>query len=429
MNLTPLEFISQEKFQSFKPGFDRIRILLEKLGHPERKLRFVHVAGTNGKGSVCACISSILSKSGYKTGLYISPYVICWNERIQIDGRYISDEEFSEAVSIVGPAAEAMEDPPSQFELETALALWYFAHQGCDFAVMEVGMGGEWDATNVIPSPEAAVLCAIALDHTAVLGSTVAEIASVKAGIIKPGCDVVSYGNEPEAQNVIEAACREKGCRCFRPDFSRIQVRERTLTGIVFDYAAYTGLHLPLAGTYQPKNAALAVETVEILRTRGFSITENSIRNGLAAVHWPGRFELLRRDPVFILDGSHNPQGMEATVQSLKLFFPEKKLWFLMGIMADKDVHGVARLLAPLAAGFATVEPPNPRAMKPSELADLLTDDTGVSARPFSHIDDGTAWIIDQAGKDGVCVALGSLYFSSQVRTAVKAISERAGQG
>ena len=201
--MTPLEYLSQEKFQSFKPGFDRVERLLEALGHPERKLRFFHVAGTNGKGSTCACVSSILTKAGYRTGLYISPFVVCWNERVQIDGQYISDEEFAQAVAAVGAAAEAMDDLPSQFELETALALWHFARRGCDLAVMEVGMGGAWDATNVIPAPEAAVLCAIALDHTAVLGNTVGEIAAVKAGIIKPGCDVVSYGNEPEAEKVM----------------------------------------------------------------------------------------------------------------------------------------------------------------------------------------------------------------------------------
>ena len=172
--MTPLEYISQEKFQGFKPGFDRVLALLERLGHPERKLRYVHVAGTNGKGSTCACMASILKEAGYRTGLYISPFVICWNERVQVNGEYISDGEFARAVEAIAPIADSMEDPPSQFELETALALWYFADRGCDFAVMEVGMGGAWDATNVIPSPEAAVLCAIALDHTAVLGSTVA---------------------------------------------------------------------------------------------------------------------------------------------------------------------------------------------------------------------------------------------------------------
>ncbi len=419
--MTPLEYISQEKFQSFKPGFDRVRVLLDKLGHPEEKLRYVHVAGTNGKGSVCACVSSILTKAGYRTGLYISPYVICWNERVQVDGVYITDGEFREAVEAIRSAAESMEDPPSQFELETALALWHFAKEGCDFAVMEVGMGGAWDATNVIPSPEAAVLCAIALDHTAVLGSTVAEIAEVKAGIIKPGCDVVSYGNEPEAEAVVDRVCREKGCRHVTPDFESIRVRERELTGVRFDYKNREDLYLPLAGTYQPRNAALAIETAEVLRSRGFSIPEEAVREGLAAVRWPGRFELLRRDPLFILDGSHNPQGMEATVESLRAFFPGRKLWFLMGIMADKDVHSVARLLAPLAAGFAAVEPPNPRAMKPEELAALLEEDTGAIALAFPTIREGVDWVLRQAGPEGVCAALGSLYFSGEVRAAVDA--------
>lgn len=420
--MTPLEYLSQEKFQSFKPGFDRVERLLEALGHPEKKLRFVHVAGTNGKGSTCACIASILTKAGYRTGLYISPFVVCWNERVQINGQYISDEEFAQAVAAVGAAAEAMEDLPSQFELETALALWHFARRGCDFAVMEVGMGGAWDATNVIPAPEAAVLCAIALDHTAVLGNTVGEIAAVKAGIIKPGCDVVSYGNEPEAEKVIDEVCRSKGCRHFRPDFRRITVLERSLTGVRFHYAAHRDLFLPLAGTYQPNNAALAIETAEVLRTRGYGISNAAIREGLAAVRWPGRFELIHRDPLFILDGSHNPQGMLATVESLKTFFPGQKLWFLIGIMADKDVRSVARLLAPLAAGFAAVEPPNPRAMKAGELAALLSAETGAPALPFPTIGEGAAWVLAQAGKDGVCAALGSLYFSAQVREAVTAL-------
>ena len=418
--MTPLEYISQEKFQGFKPGFDRVQTLLEKLGHPERKLRYVHVAGTNGKGSVCACTASILKEAGYKTGLYISPFVICWNERVQVNGEYITDAEFAEAVAAIAPAADSMEDPPSQFELETALALWFFAHKGCEIAVMEVGMGGAWDATNVIPSPEAAVLCAIALDHTAVLGGTVAEIAEVKAGIIKPGCDVVSYGNEPDAEKVIDRVCREKGCRHFRPDFGKITVTERALTGVTFDYAAHKGLFLPLAGTYQPRNAALAVETAEVLRTRGLHISKENIRDGLRNVRWPGRFELIRREPLFILDGSHNPQGMEATAESLRAFFPDRKLWFLMGIMADKDVHSVAKMLGPIAAGFAAVEPPNPRAMKPAELAALLEADTGVPARPFDSIAEGAAWVIGQAGPEGVCAALGSLYFSPQVREAVE---------
>ncbi len=421
--MTPLEYITQDKFQGFKPGFDRMNALLDGLGHPEKKLRYVHVAGTNGKGSVCSCLASILHESGYLTGLYTSPYVICWNERVQVGREYISDGDFARAVDVIRPVADAMDDPPSQFELETALALWYFAERGCDFAVLEVGMGGAWDATNVIPAPEAAVLCAIALDHTAVLGKTVAEIASVKSGIIKPGCDVVSYGNEPDADAVFERVCSENGCRLTRPDFSSLTVHGMGLDGIRFGYKAYDDLFLPLAGSYQPRNAALAVETALVLRSRGISIPDEAIFTGLRLVRWPGRFELLRRDPVFILDGSHNPQGMDATVDSIKLHFPGRKLWFLLGVMADKDVAGIARLLGPLAAGFAAVEPPNPRAMKPRALADLLREQTGVTAVPFDTIDEGAAWVVEQAGRDGVCAALGSLYFSGEVRAAVEKLA------
>ncbi len=420
MAMTPLEYISQERFQGFKPGFDRIHALLDGLGHPERKLRYVHVAGTNGKGSTSACIASVLREAGYRVGLYTSPYVICWNERIQVDGQYIPDADFAEAVEAIQPVADSMEDAPSQFELETALAFWYFVRRGCEIAVMEVGMGGAWDATNVIPAPEAAVLCAIALDHTAVLGKTVAEIASVKSGIIKSGCDVISYGNEPEAEAVIAEKCREQGCRLFLPDFSQLTLLEQELDALRFSYGRYPELTLPLVGSYQPKNAALAITAIEVLRTRGYRISDEAVVSGLKSVRWPGRFELLRRDPVFILDGSHNPQGMEATVESLKAHFPGKKLWFLMGVMADKDVHGIARLLGPLAAGFAAVEPPNPRAMKPQELATLLRTDTGAEAQAFDSIEAGADWVLRQAGKDGICAALGSLYFSAQVREAVR---------
>lgn len=417
-----LAYLSSERFQGFKPGFSRTQTLLKALGNPERKLKFVHVAGTNGKGSVSACLASILHQAGYHTGLYTSPYVVRWNERVQVDGEDISDDALEEAVDALRPIADAMDDAPSQFELETALALWHFARRGCAIAVLEVGMGGAWDATNVIPAPEAAVLTAIGLDHCAVLGNTIGEIAGVKSGIIKPGCDTVSYGESEEAEVVIAEACRKAGCRLFHPDYSALRLRGLDLGGCHFDYGKYTDLFLPLAGAYQPKNAALAITTAEVLRTRGWAISDGAIRAGLSAVRWPGRFELLRREPVFILDGSHNPQGMAATVESLRAHFGSRKLTFLIGVMADKDVRGIARLLGPLAAGFVAVEPPNPRAMKPETLAALLTEETGVHALPCQCIPDGVAEAVRQAGKDGVVAAIGSLYFSSQVREAVAAL-------
>ena len=427
MDQTPLEFFSQPRFQGFKPGFSRTQALLDALGNPEKKLKYVHVAGTNGKGSVSSCLASILSAAGYKTGLYTSPYVVCWNERVQVCGEYISDAELREAVSVIRPAAEAMEDAPTQFEVETALALWYFAHVKCDIAVLEVGMGGAWDSTNVIPAPEAAVLCAIGLDHTGVLGSTLGEIAGVKSGIIKPGCTVASYGSGDEAEAVIAARCAELGCPIKRPDFSSLVSLRPGLEGCRFDYGRYKDLFVPLAGTYQPRNAALAVTAAELLAGRGWNITETSIREGLAAVRWPGRFEILRRDPIFILDGSHNPHGMTATVESLRTYFGGKKLWFVVGVMADKDVTGIADLLGPLAAGFAAVEPPNPRAMKPVSLADLLRRETGAEAIPFTTIEAGVNWVLNRAkAEGGAAAALGSLYFSAQVRGAVEAWGQTA---
>ena len=421
-----LDFFSQERFQGFKPGFARTQALLDALGNPERELKYVHVAGTNGKGSVCACLSSILTAAGYKTGLYTSPYVVCWNERVQVNGEYISDSDLLEAIEAVRPIAETMDDAPTQFEVETALAIWWFAHVRCDIAVLEVGMGGEWDATNVIPAPEAAVICAIGLDHTGTLGNTPAEIAGVKAGIIKPGCAVASYGSGEEAEAVIEARCAEKGCPLVRPDLSQLGNLRPGLEGCLFNYGAYKDLFVPLAGTYQPRNAALAVTAAELLRSRGWNITETHIREGLASVRWPGRFEVLRRDPIFILDGSHNPHGMTATAESLRTYFRGEKLWFVMGVMADKDVAGIARLLAPMAAGFAAVEPPNPRAMKPVSLADLLRRETGAEAIPFTTIEAGVDWVLSKAKAGGAAAALGSLYFSAQVRGAVEAWGQTA---
>ena len=425
MAQTPLDFFAQPRFQGFKPGFSRTQALLDALGNPEKQLRFVHVAGTNGKGSVCACLSSILTAAGYKTGLYTSPYVVCWNERVQVNGEYISDADLMEAVEHIRPFAEGLEDAPTQFEVETALALWYFAHVQCDIAVLEVGMGGEWDSTNVIPAPEVAVLCAIGLDHTGVLGNTPAEIAGVKSGIIKPGCSVASYGSGQEAEAVIAARCTALGCPLERPDFSRLGDLRPGLEGCRFRYGDYRDLFIPLAGTYQPRNAALAVTAAELLRGRGWNITEQHIRDGLKNVRWPGRFEVLRRDPIFILDGSHNPHGMAATAESLRTYFGGEKLWFVMGVMADKDVSSIARLLAPLAAGFAAVEPPNPRAMKPDALADLLRRETGATAIPFTTIDAGVNWALNRArSTGGTAAALGSLYFSGQVRSAAEAWSQ-----
>ena len=413
-----LAYIHSVNWQTSKPGLERTTELLQKLGNPENKLKFVHIAGTNGKGSTAACVAAIMQKAGYKTGLYTSPYILRFNERMQINGEHISDDELIELTEEIRPYADAMEDVPTEFEVITALAMQYFYRHRCDIVVLEVGLGGELDATNVIEPPECAVITAIGLDHTAVLGNTLAEIAYAKAGIIKEGCDVVTYRAEPEVEEVFERTCREKHARLFKADFGRIRVHSYELDAVHFDFEPYRSISLPLVGTYQPKNAAVAITAVERLRQRGWQVTDEDIVEGLRHVFWPGRFEILMREPTFVLDGAHNPHGMVATTESLKTYFGGKKLIFVMGVMADKDVRGMIGLLAPLAKEFIAVEPHNSRAMQPEELKAII-ENFGVPARTFPTVEEGVDAALKAAGKDDVIAALGSLYFSADIRKAV----------
>ena len=412
-----LAYIHGVQWRGQKPGLDRIRTLLNHLGHPEERLKFVHIGGTNGKGSTAALMESVLRKAGYRTGLYTSPFINRFNERIRVDGQEITDEALELIVNEIRPFADAMEDLPSEFELITAVAMVYFSRMGCDIVVLEVGMGGEFDATNVIPCPEVAVLTAIGLDHTAVLGPTVADIARTKSGIIKEGGDVVSYGHLPEADAEIEAACQRNHATLWPVDFDRLVLKDLTLDERTFDLGPIQDLKMPLLASYQPKNAAVAVTALSVLAHKGWHITEQNIRDGFAAVRWPGRFEVLGRHPIFLLDGSHNPQGTAATVESLQELFPGQKFVFLLSIMADKDVDTMLSLLAPLAQQFFTVTADNPRAMPADQLTDKLQA-LGCRAECCASIPEAVAAAQGAAGYDGRVCALGTLYFSGDVRRA-----------
>jgi dihydrofolate synthase/folylpolyglutamate synthase len=416
-----LEYIHSVKWQGSKPGLDRTRELLKMLGNPEKRLKFVHIAGTNGKGSTAAIIASVLQAAGYMTGLYTSPYILRFNERMQVNGKHITDEELTRLTDEIRPFADSMADSPTEFELITALAMKHFLYSGCDFVVLEVGLGGELDSTNVIYTPEVAVITAIGLDHTAELGGTIAEIASAKAGIIKPGGDVVIYDENPEAADVFAARCAGVGARLTRTDFSRLRITDIGFDGVSFDFSPYTKLFLPLAGSYQPKNAALAITAIESLRRRGYDISDDALARGVAAVDWPGRFEILGKNPVFVLDGAHNPHGIAATADSLRHHFGDKKLVFLVGVMADKDVDAMMGFIAPLARSFVAVKPQNPRAMDAAALADKLRG-FNVPATSYDTIAGGVRAAVDDAGADGAVVALGSLYFSGDVRDAALAL-------
>ena len=449
-----LDYIHAIHWQGHKPGLERTQTLLEALGRPQDKLRFVHIAGTNGKGSTAAMLDSCLRQAGYKTGLFTSPFINRFNERIQIDGQPIPDQDLVRLVERVQPVAQAMTDLPTEFELITALGMLYFAQQHCDIVVLEVGLGGTLDSTNiiaapecavitalgmlyfaqqhcdivvlevglggaldstnVIAAPECAVITALGMDHVKELGPTLADIAAAKAGIIKPGCPVVSYGGEPEADKVIADVAQARHAPLSVVDFGRLHRTSSSLDGLVFDFDGMEGLTLPLLASYQPRNAAVAITALRVLRNRGWNIPDEAIRRGLAQVSWPGRFELLRRDPPFLLDGSHNAHGMRATVASLRERFPGEKFVFLISIMADKDSDDMLKLLLPLAKCFVTVTAPSPRAIPAADLAAQITALGGV-AEAADTIPAGVHRA-DALADGGPVAALGTLYFSGPVR-------------
>ena len=411
-----LSYIHSICWKGSKLGLDRTRELLGKLDDPQKELKFIHIAGTNGKGSTAAMLSSILEEAGYRVGLYTSPFINRFNERMQVNHQPIPDEELAALTEYVRPHADAMADSPTEFELITALAMVWFARQKCDIVVLEVGMGGELDSTNIIDVPEAAVIAAMGMDHVKELGPTMADIARAKAGIIKEGGRVVSYGGNPEADEVIAAVCRARKASLRQPDFSAIVPGDFGLEGQTFSYKGWRGLRIPLVGAYQMNNAAVVLETVEVLRQRGWSVSDEAVRQGLADTRWPARFEVLRRDPVFIVDGGHNPHGIRATAESLSRLFPGRKITFVTGVMADKDVEHILGLIVPLADQFFTVRPDNPRAMDAGELAARI-EAMGAKATACASVQDGVDRAIQAEGPHGVACALGSLYMSGEVRS------------
>lgn len=413
-----MEYIHQVTWRGSKFGLERTNELLERIGNPHKKLKFVHVAGTNGKGSTCAMIAKTLTLAGYNTGLYISPFINDFNERMQINGLPISNSLLAEITSFIKPHAEAMADPPTEFELITVIAIEYFLRSKADIVVFEVGMGGELDSTNVIDTPELAIITNIGFDHMRELGSTIQQIASAKAGIIKSGGDVLIYDQNPEADEVFAATCLAKDARLHITDHNRVSNIVAALDALTFDCKPYGTFRCGLVGTYQTKNAAVSITAIELLQQKGWKISEQNLKDGLLSVRWPARFELLRRNPIFIADGGHNPQGIAAVAASLREHFVNQKITFLMGVMADKDIPQMLDQLVPLAKAFVTVTPDNLRALNADVLAAMLQE-RGLNAVSCGSVEEGVARAIELAGDSGIVCALGSLYLLGDVRKAL----------
>ena len=405
------------------PGLSRTRNLLDLMGNPQNKLKFVHIAGTNGKGSTAAMTASVLQKAGYRVGLYTSPYIYKFNERMQINGEPISDEELTQITAWVKPMAQSMEESPTEFELVSCIAFEYFMRNRCDIVVLEVGMGGALDSTNVINAPEVAVITNIGLDHTDVLGDTVEKIAETKAGIFKTGCDAVVYRSNPSVEAVFEQVCKEKNIPLTKADFQGLRLVSHGLTGQVFDCGSRKALELPLLGDHQLHNAAVVLSVLDRLIARGWKLTEENIRQGLKDTSWPGRFDVMQEDPLFIIDGGHNPQCIEALVKNIEDYLADKKVVVLTGVLKDKDYADMYKPVMPLVQEFVCITPPNPRKLEAHLLAQYLQE-KGAIATGCDTIEQGVLTAMEKAGRDGVVLCFGSLYSIGAIRDALEAVTK-----
>ncbi len=411
-----IEYIHSVSWNKSRPGLSRTTELLRLMGNPEKNMKFIHIVGTNGKGSTAKMLSSVLTDAGYKTGLYVSPYVIKFNERIQLDGEMIPDEDLSEITEYVKGFADSMEDHPTEFELVTAIGFEFFARKNADIVVLEAGMGGEMDSTNVIPAPSLVIVTEIGLDHTAILGKTIEEIAETKAGVIKEGTKVLSFATCAESENVIRKKCKEKSVPLFNPDFDEVFLRESSYEKLCIDVGKYKGLEVSLTGKYQLRNVAGVIKAVEVLK-KEYNITDENVYSGLKKAVWHGRFEKLCDSPLFITDGGHNPQGIRAAVDSFKMHFGNEKALVVFGVMADKDVEAVVAMVSEIADEVITVTPDNPRAAKSEELAEMFSA-RGIKVSNGETVSNGVALAFAE-NKGRKIFALGSLYMYPEIRKSI----------
>ncbi len=427
-----MAYIHHISWTGSRPGLTRIEELCEKLNHPERGLKYIHVVGTNGKGSFCRMLSSVLTAAGYKTGLFTSPYIETFNERMQIDGENIGNDELAAITGYVKPFADTMADPPTEFELITAVGFEYFRRNRCDVVVLEAGLGGRLDSTNVIPSPELVVVTGIDYDHMAILGDTLAKIAAEKAGVIKKGTMVLFGEGAPEAETVIrEAAERICGTDAYhRTDYGRIGCFTTSLDGTTFSFAPFGEIRLSMLGLYQLHNAANVLTAIELLRGKGYAIPDAAVHSGLAAAKWKARFEILSHDPLILYDGAHNPQGIAAAEENIRRYLApltqSGRVQLLMGVLADKDYRVMIRTLSPYSAHVVTITPPSPRALDAAMTA-VIFRENDVAAEPAKSVEEGVRLAVEMARKEKIPLfILGSLYLYGDVKKALAAIPDLA---
>ncbi len=414
-----MDFIERANEYGIVPGLGSIGELCARLGNPQAELTFVHIAGTNGKGSVSAYIASALKAGGYRVGRYISPVIFEYRERIQVNDSMISKKFLCDGMAQISEVCRAMVAEglphPTPFEIETVLGFLYFREKKCDIVVLECGMGGALDATNIIEKTAVAVVASVSMDHMKFLGNTLREIAEQKVGIIKSGCRVVSAAQESSVADVIRNRATEMGCALSFVDVNKIKNARYGLQKQFFDYGEYKKLEIALAGRYQLENAALALVALEALADAGYPVSGEKMRKGFREAVWPGRFTVIGRKPLFIVDGAHNEDAAKRLAESAEFYFTNKRIIYIMGVLKDKEYEKIIALTHHLADQIITITPPeNPRALPAYELAreiskvhkNVTAVDSPEEAVEMSEL---------LAGKDDVIIAFGSLSFLGRI--------------
>ena len=408
-----LEYIHSVVWMGSRPGLSRITELCSLIGDPQNDLSFIHIAGTNGKGSTTSMLSEICKASGLKVGTFTSPYVFRFNERMAVNGTPIDNEMLADIIEYIRPYADSMEDSPTEFELITAVGFEFFKRMNCDIVILEAGLGGRLDSTNIIPASKLSIITGIALDHTEILGDTTEKIAAEKAGIIKKGCPVLIGNCDDGARAVIKEKARETNSPVYEVNYDRINNLSMSLEGSTFYFEGYEDkLQIILAGQYQPRNAAVAISAAEVL-----GIDVKHITEGLKAAKWPARFEVLSTSPVVIFDGSHNPEGIRATVDTVKKLF-HGKVTVLTGVMADKNYTVMAEAISEICDKVYCTKPDNPRALDAEKYAECCNG-FGCNAVGINNVEKAvnTAYS-DSMERNVPLLVMGSLYLYSEFREA-----------